>query len=112
MIWTIFVILLVVAVIVAVGELLTGRKDYMSVIAGLVFGLLLLTADLYGWQHYQPQIDTNNSMLGQLAIGVGGKAAAREAETIRVYYIGSIVSAFLGAIMVLGCSIALAVRKR
>jgi hypothetical protein len=83
-----------------------------SAVAGIVFGLLLLIAGLYGWQHYQPQIDMINSMLGQFAIGVGGDSVSSQAEMIRMYYIGSIASACLGAVMILGCGIALAVRKR
>lgn len=83
-----------------------------SAISGIVLGLLLLIAGVYGWQHYQPKIDMINSVLGQFAVGVGGNSAAGEAEKIRLYYTASIVSACLGAVMVLGYSIALAVRRR
>ena len=83
-----------------------------SAIGFMIIGIILLVVGLYGWQHYQPQINTLNSMLGQFAVGLGGDSSTRQAETIRLLYTGSIASGCLGAVTMLIAGIALAVRKR
>ena len=79
---------------------------------GLILGAVLLIAGLFGWQHYQPQVDMLNSMLGQFAVGIGGNSAAQDAEAIRLYYMGSIVSACLGGLLMLGSGITLAMGRK
>ena len=82
-----------------------------SAIFGLIFGIVMLIAGIIGWQHYQPQMNNINSMLGQFVIGFGGESVAREAEQTKLYYTGSIVVACVGGITMLASAIRLAVSR-
>jgi hypothetical protein len=83
-----------------------------SAIGGIITGLILLIVGIYGWQHYQPQMNTINSTFGQLIIGMGGDSTSREAEQIKLFYIGSIVLACVGGITVLASAIRMAVARK
>jgi predicted PurR-regulated permease PerM len=83
-----------------------------SAIIGIIFGILMLIIGLVGWQHYQPQMNNFNSMLGQFTVAIGGDKVSRQFSEIKLYYTGSIVLACIGGIMVLASAIRLAVARK
>ena len=72
----------------------------------------MLIIGLVGWQHYQPQMNNLNSMLGQFAVAIGDDKVSRQVSEIKLYYTGSIVLACIGGIMVLASAIRLAVARK
>ncbi len=81
-------------------------------IVGIVVGIMMLIIGIIGWQHYQPQMNVYNSMLGQIAINIGGGSVAKEVNQVKLYYTGSILLACVGGITVLASAIRLAMAHK
>ncbi|MEI6520374.1 MAG: FHA domain-containing protein [bacterium] len=83
-----------------------------SAIGGIVTGVILLIIGIVGCQHFQPQMDLINSMLGQFAVAFGGSAASNQVAQVKLLYYGSIVMACIGGILILVSTIRLATARK